>query len=83
MTATAVLPQRKRDPREKFLLHVELSEQIEEFENMLNMGLSNDTIGRYFSKESFVRIALYYMNRGQEVGREYADFEELTNEVLV
>jgi hypothetical protein len=83
MTVTAIVPERRRDPLEAPRLHKRFAEELMKFEHLLNLGFSNDDIGRMHSKELLVEIARYYRERGQEVKADnYADFEELTNESL-
>lgn len=83
MTAIATLPQRKRDQREVATLDLNFAEKVERFEQCVNLGFSNDDIGRFYSKECLVEIALYYMRKGENTeGDNYTDFEELTNEAL-
>ncbi len=81
MTLTATLPTRSRDPREAATLDLHFAEKVERFEQSVNLGFSNDDIGRYYSKECLVEIALHYMNRERRA--EYADFVELQNAELV
>lgn len=84
LTATTRTRDDRRDPREAATIHTHFAEKVERFEQCLNLGFSNDDIGRYYSKECLVEIALHYMNRGQkETTHHYADFEELTNESLI
>jgi hypothetical protein len=83
MTLTATLPQRKRDPREVATLDLHFAEKVERFEQCVNLRFSNDDIGRYYSKECLVEIALYYMRRREDVEADaYADYIELENEEL-
>jgi hypothetical protein len=83
MTLTATLRTQSRDPREVATLNVGFAEKVEYFEQCLNLGLSNDDIGRFFPKESLVEIALHYMNQGRNVTDAYAEFIELENDALV
>lgn len=84
MTLTATLPTRRRDPREVATLDRPFAEKVERFEQSVNLGFSNDDIGRFYSKECLVEIALHYMRRREAVAADvYADYIELKNEALV
>jgi hypothetical protein len=86
MEALQVTPRRddRRDPREATRIGTRFADELMKFEKLLNLGFSNDDLGRMHSKELLVEIALHYMNRGVETtAHHYADFEEITNASLV